>query len=274
LFENCILRFAHRSVSAAPTKPKEIKTIVGQKEESMTDAQVAALAAGKADGRADEPGDTPVPDRILRVAKELIARKGPVNTTVRDICDGSGVNVASIHYYYGSKDALVKSVLLSVLEPVNIERRMRLEEARLRYGNGSLPIPVILESLLRPLVTCERGADGGRLFVRMEHHLRAVPDSEYTLFVAQHLDGYAQIFIDALAQTLPRFTRSEIIWRYEFVRGSAMHLLANCDPLSRKFQVLAGAGGMIDLNDDELVLRELLGVAVLGIGAPAVWSSE
>jgi AcrR family transcriptional regulator len=240
----------------------------------MTDVQAHGLASVRADARADFPGDMPVPDRILHVAKELIARKGPFNTTVRDICDASGVNVASIHYYYGSKDALVKSVLLSVMEPVNIERRLRLEDGRLRYGSGPLPIPVILESLLRPLVGCERGLDGGRLFVRMEHHLRAAPDSEYTLFVARNLDSYAQIFIDALAQTLPRFTRSEIIWRYEFVRGSAMHLLANCDPLSRKFQVLAGTGGMIDLNDDELVLRELLGIAVLGIGAPAVWAAE
>jgi AcrR family transcriptional regulator len=215
-----------------------------------------------------------VPDRIVRVAKEMIARKGPFNTTVRDICDATGVNVASIHYYFGSKDALVKSVLLSVAEPVNIERRMRLEDARSRYGGGPLPIPVILEALFRPLVACERGVDGGRLFVRTEAHLRAVPDSDYTRFIAEHLDGYAQIFIDALAQTLPRYTRSEIIWRYEFVRGSAMHLLANCDPLSNKFQVLAGAGGMIDLDDDELVLRELLGIAALGIGAPAAWSAD
>jgi len=255
----------------------------------MTDISPAGMPVAKGRARGDDAGhspvldvsiaeeplgDMPVPDRILRVAKELIARTGPFNTTVRDICDASGVNVASIHYYYGSKDALVKTVLLSVMEPVNIERCMRLEEARQRYGNGPMPIPVILDSLLRPLVACERGEDGGRLFVRMEHHLRAVPDSDYTLFVARHLDGYAQIFIDALAQTLPRYKRSEIIWRYEFVRGSAMHLLANCDPLSRKFQVLAGTGGMIDLNDNELILRELLGIAVLGIGAPAVWTAE
>jgi AcrR family transcriptional regulator len=243
-------------------------------EDGMTESELDARSVRNGEGSPEEAADMPVPDRILRVAKDLIARKGPFSTTVRDICDASGANVASVHYYFGSKDALVKSVLLAVMEPVNIERRMRLEEARQRYGGGPLPIPVILESLLRPLVACERGPDGGRLFVRMEHHLRAVPDSDYTVFVARHLDGYAQIFIDALAETLPRFTRPEIIWRYEFVRGSAMHLLANCDPLSRKFQVLAGSGSMIDLNDNELVLRELLGVAVLGIGAPAAWTEK
>lgn len=218
--------------------------------------------------------DMPVPDRILATAKELIARKGPVITTVRDICDACDVNVASIHYYFGSKEALVKSVLLSVLEPVNIERRARLADARRQFGDGPLPVPVILDALLRPLVMCERSADGGRLFVRMEHHLRAVPDSDYTLFVARRLGDYAQLFIDALAAALPRFTRSEIIWRYEFARGSAMHLLANCDPLSQKFQVLSGDGGMIDLDNDELILRELQVNALLGLGAPAAWTDN
>jgi AcrR family transcriptional regulator len=231
------------------------------------DAEAAVLPGNS------DPADMPVPDRILRSAKELIARKGPVMTTVRDICDASGANVASVHYYFGSKEALVKSVLLAVLEPVNIERRTRLEAARLQFSTGPLPVPVILDAFLRPLVTAERGADGGRLFVRMEYHLRAVPDSDYTIFVGRHLDEYAQIFIDALTASLPQFTRSEIIWRYESVRGAAMHLLANCDPLSQKLKVLTGAGDMIDLENNELVLRELLLNALLGLSAPAAWTS-
>lgn len=218
--------------------------------------------------------DMPVPDRILKVAKELISRKGPTVTTVRDICDASNVNVASIHYYFGSKDALVKTVLLSILEPVNIERRVLLEAARQQFQPGPLPVPAILEALFRPLVMAERSVDGGRLFVRAENHLRAAPDSDYTLFVGQHMDGYAQMFIDVLAASLPQFTRAEIIWRYEFIRGSAMHLLANCDPLSQKFQVLTGAGRMIDLDDNELVLRELLVTSLLGLSAPAAWTSQ
>ncbi|SAH81870.1 TetR family regulatory protein [Bordetella ansorpii] len=222
----------------------------------------------------DDTADMPVPDRILKVAKELIARKGPSATTVRDICDAGNVNVASIHYYFGSKDALVKTVLLTILEPVNIERRVMLDEARRQFQPGPLPVPTILEALFRPLVMAERSIDGGRLFVRAESHLRAAPDSDYTLFVGQHMDGYAQMFIDALEASLPRFTRAEIIWRYEFVRGSAMHLLANCDPLSQKFQVLTGTGQMIDLDDNELVLRELLGTALLGLSAPAAWTSQ
>jgi AcrR family transcriptional regulator len=225
-----------------------------------------------------EPGpagniDSPVAERILRAAKELIARKGPFVTTVRDICDVSSVNVAAVNYYFGSKDALVRAALLSILEPVNVQRRELLEAAKRRFSPGSIPVPIILDSLFRPLVQSERGADGGRLFIRAENHLRAVPDSDFTVFIGRQLNDYAEIFIDSLAGSLPQLTRAELIWRYEFARGSAMHLLSNCDPLSQKFRVLSGEGAMIDLDSDELVLRELITSASLGLSAPAVWGS-
>jgi AcrR family transcriptional regulator len=221
-----------------------------------------------------DDGDIPVPDRILLAATELVARKGPIMTTVRDICEASGANVAAVRYYFGSKDALVKTVLLRVLAPINTERRARLEAAQRQFAPGPVPVPAILDAFLRPLVTAARGADGGRLFVRTEHHLRAVPDSEYTIYVMRETDAYAQVFIDAMAASLPQFTRPEVIWRYEFVRGTAMHLLSNCDPLSQKFRVLTGAGGMIDLDNDELVLRQLSANALLGISAPAAWTQR
>nr|WP_236844222.1 MULTISPECIES: TetR family transcriptional regulator [unclassified Bordetella] len=222
----------------------------------------------------EDPAGLPAAERILLAAKELVARKGPFATTVRDICEVSNANVAAVNYYFGSKDALVRQVLLAILEPVNIERSNLLQAARERYDKLPIPVPVILDALLRPLVQAERSADGGRLFLRIENHLRAIPDSEYTLFVGEQLNHYAQIFLDAMAEALPQFTRAELIWRYEFVRGSALHLLSNCDPLSQKFRVLKHAGGMINVHNDELVLRELILSAMLGLSAPAAWTDQ
>jgi len=219
-----------------------------------------------------EGAELPAAERILLAAKELIARKGPFATTVRDICEVSNANVAAVNYYFGSKDALVRKVLLAIMEPVNIERSKLLKAARERYRGTSIPVPIILDALLRPLVEAERSQDGGRLFVRTENHLRACPDGEYTLFISERLDHYAQMFLDAMAESLPQLTRAELIWRYEFVRGSALHLLTNCDPLSQKFRVLTHASGMINLQNDELVLRELILSAMLGLSAPAAWT--
>lgn len=49
-------------------------------------------------------------ERILRVACEVFAERGFHNTTIRDICQQAQVNVASVNYYFNSKDELYETV--------------------------------------------------------------------------------------------------------------------------------------------------------------------
>jgi len=46
--------------------------------------------------------------KILQYAIEMVGSKGDV--TIRELTDSAGVNVASINYYFGSKDNLLKEV--------------------------------------------------------------------------------------------------------------------------------------------------------------------
>ncbi len=54
----------------------------------------------------------PACDRILRAALEIFAERGFKATTVRDICQRAEVNVASVNYYFSSKEALYRDVLV------------------------------------------------------------------------------------------------------------------------------------------------------------------
>ena len=49
-------------------------------------------------------------ERILAIACEVFAKRGFRNTTVRDICQQAGVNVASVNYYFISKEKLYEEV--------------------------------------------------------------------------------------------------------------------------------------------------------------------
>jgi AcrR family transcriptional regulator len=49
-------------------------------------------------------------ERILAIACEVFAKRGFRNTTVRDICQQAGVNVASVNYYFSSKEKLYEEV--------------------------------------------------------------------------------------------------------------------------------------------------------------------
>jgi AcrR family transcriptional regulator len=51
-----------------------------------------------------------VRERLLQASFEVFAEQGFKNTTVRDICRRADVNVASINYYFGSKQELYEEV--------------------------------------------------------------------------------------------------------------------------------------------------------------------
>ena len=50
-------------------------------------------------------------DHILAVAEELFGEKGFDGTSVRDIAQAAGVNLAMISYYFGSKEKLLESLI-------------------------------------------------------------------------------------------------------------------------------------------------------------------
>jgi AcrR family transcriptional regulator len=52
-------------------------------------------------------------EHILNVAEELFAEKGFDGTSVRDIAQQAGVNLAMISYYFGSKEKLLESLIES-----------------------------------------------------------------------------------------------------------------------------------------------------------------
>lgn len=209
--------------------------------------------------------------RILDTAIQLVALRGVQPTTIREIAQTSESNIASVNYYFGSKKGLMEQVLVSIYEPINAKRLDMLKDFESACGPEPVPVVQILEALLRPVVYSSRGTDGGSLYVRTQQHLSAQPGSEGARFVTSTYDNVAQYFIDALQRVLPTFTRAEIIWRYEFVRGASIHLMLISDPGSGKLRTLTHDAGMIDLDDKEAVLQELLAFSTYGFSAPASW---
>ncbi len=47
---------------------------------------------------------------IIRIAEKLFAEKGFNGTSVRDIAEAAGVNIAMISYYFGSKEKLMQAL--------------------------------------------------------------------------------------------------------------------------------------------------------------------
>jgi TetR/AcrR family transcriptional regulator, regulator of cefoperazone and chloramphenicol sensitivity len=71
------------------------------------------------------PANRATPARLLDAAVELFARHGFHGTSIRDIAERAGANVAAGHYHYGSKEGLYLEVLRAQFATVRgeLERR-------------------------------------------------------------------------------------------------------------------------------------------------------
>lgn len=67
------------------------------------------------------PAATDATDRraaILDAAETLFAQRSYAATSVREVAEAAGVTPAMVHYYFGNKRLLLRSVLESALEPM------------------------------------------------------------------------------------------------------------------------------------------------------------
>lgn len=70
-------------------------------------------------GIPDSINKEPTFDRLLQVAVEVFAEYGFRTATVREICSRANVNVASVNYYFRSKEALYTQALAFAFEEAN-----------------------------------------------------------------------------------------------------------------------------------------------------------
>lgn len=61
---------------------------------------------------ASEPPLPGARERMLREATRIFAGKGFDKASTREICQAAGVNIASIHYYFGDKQGLYREALI------------------------------------------------------------------------------------------------------------------------------------------------------------------
>lgn len=95
------------------------------------------------------PGASDTRDRILAVARDLFARNGFDNTSIRSIASGAGVDGALVHHYFGTKTQLFAAAIHIPIDPMSVIgplREVPVEE-----------IGHVLPSLLLPLWDSEMG---------------------------------------------------------------------------------------------------------------------
>ena len=165
-------------------------------------------------------------ERILDAAEQLFADFGFATTSLRDITGEAGVNLASVNYHFGSKEALLNALLERRIAPINELRLQRHDEVERASGAMGQEMEQVLRAFHAPPfeIQAECGV-GDRRFVRLLGRLHSETNEEFrTAFINQFMTILNR-FTNALQRALPDVEPTEIGDRFWFLIGAMAHTM-------------------------------------------------
>jgi len=170
--------------------------------------------------------------KILDAAEKLFAQKGFDAVSLRNIVETAKVNLAAVHYHFGSKQALLHKVVSRRFRPINKERLTMLASARSKAGKHKLKLEAVLESLFLPIFRAQANPKAGRSFTRLIGRVVFDRNTDLQKFMLSELSEVFIQFSKAFEEALPDLERTEMDWRSHFMAGAMAHTLCNSDLLA------------------------------------------
>jgi len=210
------------------------------------DAKRLRPAVTAADARPDRKSD------ILLAAEKLFAQRGYHAVTIRQIAQEAGVPLALVGYYYGQKHELFHAIFAHWNQTIE-ERLAALREVNNDPADPAT-LPRIIEAFVRPVLRLRASSEGEYYALLVARELYHALD-ETDRVLRAYFDPLAHVFIDALHQALPRASRGQVAWGYQFALGALLHHLSD-DRIDRLSNNESHAG---DPAAGDLLVRFIVG---------------
>ena len=166
---------------------------------------------------ADPEREAATKAQVLTAAERLFALHGFQNVSVRDITAEAGVNLASVNYHFGSKDALLFEIFRRRTAELNRDRARMLHEASDRHG-GKPPVREILRDLFEPPLRWSTPENDRRISVQFI--IRARSEGTEAMREVLRTDvSHLRRFADALLAARPELPPEDVYWRLHFCLG-------------------------------------------------------
>lgn len=194
---------------------------------------------------------------VFNAAERLFALNGFQNVSVRDITAEAGVNLASVNYHFGSKDALLFEIFRRRTAELNRERARLLHEANARH-DGKPPVREILEAYFAPPLRWSAPDNDRRISIQFIIRARSEGTEEMKEVLRNDVSHLAR-FADALIKARPDLPPETVYWRLHFCLGMVHNnRFAEFDRL----HVLSD--GITREGDTEALLKRMLDFAEAG----------
>jgi len=202
-------------------------------------------------------------EHILDAAERLFAKNGIDAVSLRTITTEARVNLAAVHYHFGSKEGLVEKVFGRRISGVNRERIEMLDAAEEAAGDGPLAVEDVLRALFTPALRLSREGEKGRMFMLMCGRIYAEPASFVQRIFVELFQDIVVRFRAAFLRALPDLPTVDRAWRVQFAVGAMAHTMLANETLKTY------SGGVCDPTDVDAVVERIVAFAAAGLRAPA-----
>ncbi|MBC8329240.1 MAG: TetR family transcriptional regulator [Planctomycetes bacterium] len=196
--------------------------------------------------------------KILGAAERLFAEKGVAASSLREITQAAEVNLAAVHYHFGSKDGLVRELVQLRFAPVNAARLRGLDELEETLGGDPIPLPDLLRVFLKPALL--EFSDPDSVFPRFIGRLHLEPHPDLMGWMQEVFQPVVDRFLGAMERSLPHVPKSVLLLRTSFMVGSMIHLLSCGRQHLGVFRCCVPAAA-----DSGMVLEQLVGYSAAGL---------
>ena len=135
-------------------------------------------------------------ERIAEAAGEIFAKRGFDGTTVRDICQRAGANIAAVNYYFGDKQRLY-------VEAVVRAHRWRMEQARLPEWSEGTPPETKLADFITTFIRRVRSGPEDTWHTKLMMREMAHPTAACAELVQSSIRPQFEILLSILSELLP-----------------------------------------------------------------------
>jgi AcrR family transcriptional regulator len=152
--------------------------------------------------------------RILDATEELFGEYGYAATSLRQIISRAQVNLAAIHYHFGSKQDLLDQVVMRKAGPMN-ERRMKLLDLfETEAAPESASVEKIIEAFVSPAILIEKSPD----FLKLMGRIYAEGLGQG--IIQRNFQPILDRYVSALRRALPEMSMKELLWKAHFTLGA------------------------------------------------------
>lgn len=199
----------------------------------------------------------PTERRLILAAERLFAERGIDAVSLRAINAAAGTNVASVHYHFGSKDALLQALIQERSQEVSTRRAVLLDQME---AGGVITARGLAEAFALPVA--EMAASGGETWVQF---IAGIINSGHpALDIVTHgFFDQARRFRKLVEKLHPEWSVGKSLFRLSQAMNLTFRVLGDTSGVREQL-----AGGGVEFGNDEIV-EELLGLLTAHLSNPA-----